>query len=370
MKNRVPTTLRLAAAIFGLSIVAMDSFAATRMVSVPQLPTGSQKLPAHSAGRLGGDGAYQWPGLYFEAKFEGSSVYFTTGPGDVLLQVRVDGKPFGALVKPTPGTYLIDGLSNQPHDVRIDAVSENQSGKIIFGGFALPAAGKALKASPRKRQIEFIGDSHTVGYGNTSPSRDCTEELVWATTDNLQAYGPKVAAHFDADYQVNAISGRGIVRNYGGFIADPLPVAYPFITFDHAARYADVKWKPEIIVVALGANDFSTPLKADEKWKTREALHADYEATYVKFVQGLRARNPRAFIVLWATDMAEHEIEREAGKVAAQLKAQGDGKVAFISIDKLEMTGCNWHPSVADHEAIADKLIRFIDAQHLLPATR
>jgi len=369
MKNKALSRLPIAALLAALLFASADAFAATRFVSVPEIPADSQKLPAHSAGRLGASGEYQWPSLYFEAMFEGSSVYFTMGPGDVILQVRVDGKPFGALVK-SPGTYLIDGLGKQRHQVRLDAVSENQSGKIIFGGFALPATGKALKVPPRRHQIEFIGDSHTVGYGNTSETRDCTQELVWATTDNLQAYGPKVAAHFDADYQVNAISGRGIVRNYGGFIADPLPVAYPFVTFDHSTPYANAKWKPEIIVIALGTNDFSTPLKAEEKWKSREALHADYEATYVKFVQGLRARNPRAFIVLWATDMAEHEIEQEAGKVAAKLKAQGDDKVAFISISGLEMTGCHWHPSVADHDAIAAKLTHFIDERKLLPATR
>jgi hypothetical protein len=37
-----------------------------------------------------------------------------------------------------------------------------------------------------------------------------------ATTDNSQAFGPKVAKHYAADYQVNAISGRGIVRNFNG----------------------------------------------------------------------------------------------------------------------------------------------------------
>ena len=99
-------------------------------------------------------------------------------------------------------------------------------------------------------------------------------------------------------------------------------------------------------------------------------MHADYEATYVRFVENLRARNPHAFIILWATDMAEHEIEQEAAKVAARLQSQGDHRVAFMPIDGLAMTGCHWHPSVADHDVIADKLIQFIDQRHLAPGTR
>ena len=78
-----------------------------------------------------------------------------------------------------------------------------------------------------------------------------------------------------------------------------------------------------------------------------------------QLVETLRARNPRAFFILWATDMAEHEIQQEAGKVAAQLQSKGDPRVAFIPVEGLAMTGCHWHPSVADHDAI--------DERHLAP---
>jgi lysophospholipase L1-like esterase len=218
---------------------------------------------------------------------------------------------------------------------------------------------------PRQLKIEFIGDSHTVGYGNTSASRDCTGDEVWATTDNSRAFGARIAAHYDADYQINAISGRGIVRNYNGGGGDPLPVAYPFALFEHDQPYDGARWHPQIIVIALGTNDFSTPLKRGEKWATREELRADYEATYVKFVEDLRVRSPRAFIIIWAVGKAEDEILQEAGKVVARLQAQGEERITFIPIEGLEMTGCHWHPSVADDAAIAERLIRVIDERGL-----
>src|SRR6185312_14756892 len=108
-------------------------------------------------------------------------------------------------------------------------------------------------------QIEFIGDSHTVGYGNTSRTRECTQDDVWKTTDNSQSFGPLIAGHYAADYQINAISGRGIVRNYNGTPGDTLPVAYPYVLFDKKEEYSDPHWKPQIIVISLGTNDFSTP---------------------------------------------------------------------------------------------------------------
>jgi lysophospholipase L1-like esterase len=337
---------------------------APRLEAVAKAPTGLQNIKAEVHGRASND-RYQWPGLYFEARFSGRSVYFNTGPGDVILNALIDGRSVGTLTKPASGLYLIDGLEPGSHTVRIEAITESQSGPNEFHGFALLKSGKARPSTPREQQIEFIGDSHTVGYGNTSKTRDCTEDEVWATTDNSQTFGAKVANHYGADYQINAISGRGIVRNYDGSAGDPLPVAYPFVLLDHSAVYEDATWQPQIIVIALGTNDFSTSLKAGEKWKTRDELHADYEATYVKFVENLRARNRHAFIVLWATELAEREIQQEAGKVAALLKSKGDERVAFLPIDGLAMTGCHWHPSVPDHDVIAEKLIRFIDDRHL-----
>jgi lysophospholipase L1-like esterase len=353
-----------AASCLSAALLSTLANGAPRLAPVSKPPAGLQSVTAEVHGRISNN-RYQWPGLYFEARFSGRSVYFNTGPGDVILNALIDGHSVGTLTKAASGLYLIDGLEPGSHTARIEAITESQSGPNEFHGFALLKSGKALPMTPRERQIEFIGDSHTVGYGNTSKTRDCTEEEVWATTDNSQAFGAKVANHYGADFQINAISGRGIVRNYDGSAGDPLPVAYPFVLLDHAVQYADPAWQPQIIVIALGTNDFSTPLKAGEKWKTREELHADYESTYVKFVETLRARNRHAFILLWATELAEHEIQQEAGKVVAQLQSKGDAKVAFLPIDGLAMTGCHWHPSVADHDVIAERLIRFIDDRHL-----
>jgi len=327
-------------------------------------PALAQTLDAYVAGRTqraSSKYTYQWPGLYFDAAFLGPKVYFEVGPGDVILRVLVDGQPVATLAKPAPGFYEIANFANSRHTVRIEALTESQAGPNVFGGFYYSKGTQPLPVKPRARQIEFIGDSHTVGYGNTSPTRECTEKEVWATTDNSQAFGPKVAGHYDAEFQINAISGRGIVRNYGGSPGDPLPEAYPFALLDHSARYADTKWQPQIIVIALGTNDFTTALNPGEKWKTRDELHADFESNYVKFVESLRARNGEAFIIIWTTDMAEGEIESEARRVVSRLESAGEKRIAFVPLHGLAMTGCHWHPSVVDDDAIAAALIRSID---------
>jgi len=328
------------------------------------LAVGGRMLTTPSSnGSFGGtDYTYQWPGSYFRAAFSGTQVFFRIVKGDEILHIVVDGQPADPLVRPGAGVYEVDGLSNGKHAISILVATESQDAPDTFGGFAISGGEKALTAAPRPRQIEFIGDSHTVGYGNLSPTRTCTRPQVWSDTDDTRAFGAITARNYDADYQVNAISGRGVVRNYDGFKADTLPQAYPFALFDKKQKYSDPAWKPQVLVIALGTNDFSTALNPGEPWKTRDELHADFEATYVRFLEQLREQDPTAYIIVWATDMANGEIEAEAQKVVQRVKQSGDAHITFLPINGLHFSACDSHPSLADDQIIADKLIHLIDA--------
>lgn len=351
-------------------LLATSPILAAQVEPVTTPPSTLRRLPLSTAGRVLTEGtndgdpsySYQWPGLYFEAAFKGKHVYFKVGRGEQILHVLVDHQPATVLDRPAPGLYEVKGLTKGKHAIRIEVVTESQDAPKQFGGFSVPRFTSAATAAKRERQMEFIGDSYTVGYDNLSTKLDCTTEEVWAMTDNSRAFGPLTAKHFDADYQINAISGRGIVRNYNGGNGDPLPVAYPFVQFDKQIPYEDTGWHPQVIVIGLGTNDFSTQLNAGERWFTREDLHASYEESYGQFLQNLRARNADAFFILMATDGANGEIQSEVKRVVAQLVAAGEQKVAFIPMNGLAMTGCHSHPSAADDEVISDELIRFLDS--------
>ena len=364
----------MSASLLLLSVCACLRGQAPQISMVREVPS-VRPLPMHAGGRVlakhvdGVNGPWpeiyesQWPGSYFEAAFRGTEVYFRVGKSDEILDVDVDGKIPLKLVKPQEGVYRVTGLGEGDHAVRVSVITESQASPNVFGGFGIVAGEKALPPPTRVREIEFIGDSHTVGYGNTSGKRECTTEEVWSTTDSAAAFGATVARHYRADYQINAISGHGVVRNYNGSAGDPVPVAYPYVLLDKGRLYEDPAWKPEVIVIALGTNDFSTPLHPGEKWKSRAELHADYESTYVRFIEALRAKNPGAFVILWATEMADGEIEAEVGKVVSALKARGENRVVFLPIDGLSFSACHAHPSVADDGVIASRLEQVIDAQ-------
>ncbi len=152
------------------------------------------------------------------------------------------------------------------------------------------------------------------------------------------------------------------MRNYNGGGGDFLPVAYPYDLFDKSVMDADRMWQPAVVVIALGTNDFSTPLNPPEQWKTRSELQADYEKHYVGFLQTLRQKYPKTHFVIWSTDLPGGEVRPEAEKVVAQLRAAGEVRISYVPVANLSLTGCDYHPSVADDKVISDALIHAIDA--------
>jgi lysophospholipase L1-like esterase len=303
---------------------------------------------------------YQWPGTYITAAFMGDEISIRLNDSANILKVFIDGKLKGTLSKPGAVVQTYKDLGAGQHTIRIERLTETQGETGTFEGLFAPK-GTMLAMKPRARQIEFIGDSYTVGYGNTSSKRECTKEEIWATTDTQQAFGPLTAKHYGADYQINAFSGRGIVRNYDGFIGDPLPALYPYALYDGKSEYSDPDWKPQIIMIALGGNDFSTPVHAGDKWKTLEELRADYIASYVTFVKSLRARNPQASFLL--ADYGEPEVLADVTEVIKRLKADGETRIdLFNAGSNFELTGCDWHLNLADDKRISDTLITYLDA--------
>ncbi|HSC67331.1 MAG TPA: GDSL-type esterase/lipase family protein [Cellvibrio sp.] len=330
-----------------------------------------QQLPAHIGGRVlvsedsAGQKAYQysWPSIYFETAFKGDYLMLKFDDDQNIFQLIVDGQAPVVINKPGKQDYVVQGLGEGKHQVRLEKITETQSSSGRFLGFY--SDDKPADLPKRKRQIEFIGDSYTVGYGNVSPSRECTNEQLFANTNSQLSFGPQVAKHFNADYQINASSGFGIVRNYNGTSPDKSLIAlYPFTLHSNNYIYHS-SWQPQVIVVGLGTNDFSTPLNAGERWKTRAELQQDYLDKYVHFVKTLHAKNPKAQFVLMASDKMDGELATQVGKVVAALKADDSLKVDSIIFTGLDYKGCHWHPSAQDDGILADRVIKHLQARNI-----
>jgi lysophospholipase L1-like esterase len=312
------------------------------------------RLPIHIGGRVLAerDGSYRfgWPAVYFEARFHGTAVAVDVESDTDFYRLLVDGRERMLLQRPKGGRLAVSGLAPGEHVVRLEKLTESQTGGGRFRGFYLSGTGRPLSPPHRRGQVEFIGDSFTVGYGNTSPTRVCTRAEVHDRTDSQRAFGPLAARRLGLDYRVVAYSGFGIVRNYAGNRAgETMPLLYKRIVPDDQAHLETARraWRPKAVVINLGTNDFSTPLHAGEAWANGEALHAAYRAGYEAFARRLMAEQPQARLILMKGETFAQDVEAVA-------KALPEGRVRTVAFGGLALGGCDWHPSLADDEKVAE----------------
>lgn len=328
-----------------LSLTAAPAAAQTELV--PHI--GGRVTPAADGGL-----AFGWPGVYFEGRFSGSSVTVAVETGAEHLAVSIDGHVRAELDQPGLQRRTFDNLAPGEHVVRLDKLTESPTGGARFLGFFVGPGAMPLAPVARLRRIEFIGDSFTVGYGVRSTSRDCSGQAVHDLTDTSLSFAPILAKRLGADYRIVAFSGRGVVRNYGGFLGETMPALYPRLMPGQPGPRVDPAeaWRPDLIVVGLGTNDFSTPLKAGEAWSDEARLRASYRDTYVGFVSALAARDPQARFVLIAGDTFDADVE----EVARRLNQATTGLATSVRVTGMDRQACHYHPSIADQRMMADRL--------------
>jgi hypothetical protein len=339
-------------------------------------------LPVHAVGRMvvepvgpplpAGAVAYvhQWPGVYFEAAFSGDRVVLAFADPANEYRLMVDDEAPITIAQPGDAQIRIEDLGRGPHRLRLEKVTESVGTRGAFRGFFVSREAHAEAPPPRPRQIEFIGDSSMSGFGARSGKIECQGDEARLTSDTQDAYAALAARQLGADYQVNAISGRGLVRNFGG--ADPdeaLQKVYPFIFFDRTVPYSDPSWRPQIVVVRLIA-DFVTPVKPGERWADLNQVANDYVRGYASLIADVHARAPGATILIqWPSDRqlgGERNVAAFATlrRAIAAASAGTGAPVAFFELDVGPDTGaaCAYHPSLAQHAKMAAALAAYISA--------
>ena len=326
---------------------------------------------------------HQWPGIYFETALKGDRLLLKFNDSVNEYRLLIDDLAPIVFAQPGATEISVSDLAFGRHRVRLEKVTESIWQLGAFEGFYGDPTAKPARAASKPRQIEFIGDSDMTGYGLRSDTRTCTKDQVRLRSDTQAAYPALVAKHFDADYQINAISGRGLVRNYDGIAPDKTMLAvYESILPDQtgiSTDYSDPLWQPQILVVGLGNNDFSAPLHAAEPWKTRDALIDTFITGLVKFLKTLHAGNPDAAVMVYWPDQG---IMTPSEKARLDLDGQsrliqtaqrlGMKPLQFFTMDTVtfDALACDFHASASDHCKKAQWLIDRIDAQPDLWATQ
>ncbi|MEU7982903.1 cellulose binding domain-containing protein [Micromonospora sp. NPDC049081] len=326
---------------------------------------------------VGTSAQYTWPGVYFEGRFRGTGVGIVLNDAQNDYAVQIDGATVATLVTPGRTTYWVRNLANTEHTVRLAKRTESPWAAGEFGGLVAASGGAILaRPAPRSRQIEFIGDSWTAGYGNMSTTRDCNSNGGVTRNSNADVtFGALTAQSLNADYQLIAWSGLGMVRNYNGGGTDNFRTYYETdlqALWNSTTWQNPGTWKPQLVVVGLGINDFSTALNPGERWSTVDQLAADYRTAYLAFIDKLRSRyGPDTFIVLTYPDLSPTTALASSVQQIVQTRtSRGDTRIRSLYYDDnalgLDKLGCDWHPSRRDDQLLAGALTRFVNT---LPLT-
>lgn len=111
--------------------------------------------------------SFDWSGCHFTFRFDGSRCAMRAADtGRNYYNVFVDGRLCGkATVEGASSCVpLAEGLAPGPHTVTVQKRTEAEQGRTTLYGIEADGALLDLPPAP-SRLIEFIGDSHTCGYG-------------------------------------------------------------------------------------------------------------------------------------------------------------------------------------------------------------
>ena len=314
-----------------------------------------------------GSYTFDFPSTYFRVKFEGTklsmkvtdskrnfyAVWVDTPTWDEPTRiVEVKGKnQVIDLVLPAD----VDSSEVVEHQVVIQRRTEANCGKTTVKKFITD--GKFLQAEPLKtRQIEFIGDSYTCGYGVDAPGR--RDPFKDETENASRTYASIVSRYFNADYFTIAHSGRGITRNAGSNIPwEVMTDIYQYaLDRDSLSRW-DVNnsdFRPAMTVIYLGTNDFSSYMMPD---------YNKFRKDYMRLLGYVKANYGEDHPVLCvASKSNEYQFRyvRDVVRNSGLKNVEWLGYCESLHLSTDEDLGAGWHPNYNGQQKIAYAIIPYI----------
>jgi lysophospholipase L1-like esterase len=235
---------------------------------------------------------------------------------------------------------------------------------VTFLGFEV--GGELLDPPERPtRRIQIVGDSIAAGEGvDVESASECSGD--WSQdqqfTDMGKTFGPMLAKELDAEVHVIAWSGKGLYLNYDDTWDDRLmPELYELLYLEDKAEDAP-KWDhtlfaPDAVLIELGTNDFGPSVTGD---RTIDDVTPFVDA-YITFVDTLLEYYPDVEIFALSSHLLEASRNDKLIEALDLLETsyadQGIDRVhAITDIKKVGAKGCNGHPNVEQHQAMADEL--------------
>lgn len=299
---------------------------------------------------------YDWADTRIEFAVQAPQLELLFNDGKNDYNVFIDGKLSKTISASNGTTAYPITLSAGERRILVTKRTGPNFGSGRFLGVRLPQGGQLKELGPRPtRKIEFIGDSYTVGYGNEGPGLNCNG--VYRPYENSYlSFAPIAARSLSAESHSIAISGFGAVRNYGDSnTTSPTPM--PFYYGRTLMERSDLNWNfqswvPDVVVIKLGTNDHSTEPQPSAE-------------VFINGVHGLISQVNNAYGHLPIILLADSSLPQLVSRMQTAMQQQrnmGNNQVHFTQVTHPPQSqlGCDWHPLVAGHKAMATELVSSI----------
>lgn len=294
------------------------------------------------------------PAARFAFSFKGSNISLEM-EGLARWKVELDGSELPELkTGPRQIYHPTQILSKGTHRIVLTKKTETEIGCVSLHEIS-PKPLEAKLPRPKRPAFEFIGDSYTVGYGNTAANP--FEGNAFETTDATQSYGAILSKMCGADFAINAYSGRGVVQNFGGIVPNwTIPKLYEWTLgseVPNSPRWNFADFSPDIVFLFMGINDF--------QGKGPHPGAAQFDTAYLEFLNRLRSRYTGARYILLSTEIfPENLLPERIEAVVSKDHAQGNRDASHLFLETPDSSGLDFHPAIFRHKTLATRLFQKI----------
>mmetsp|Transcript_24887 Transcript_24887/g.62482 ORF Transcript_24887/g.62482 Transcript_24887/m.62482 type:complete len:190 (-) Transcript_24887:47-616(-) len=173
--------------------------------------------------------------------------------------------------------------------------------------------------------------------------------------DVLQGYVGITARALQARFHAECWSGKGVVRNYGApntTSPDPFPIYWNRTLGNLVSPTWDFSsWLPDAVVIHLGGNDYSTAPAPPV---------STFDAGYLRLLDSVSAAYAHPVHIFAICGPMYGDPCAQVHRVLSAWSALNDGRGHFVDAEfplTPDLLGCDYHPNVAGHQAMAQRLI-------------
>jgi len=290
---------------------------------------------------------FAYPGVSFFVNFEGRNVSleaFSSSENSYLEVIIDKGEPTAIKLSNTPQTiHLLNESKSKKHSLEIIHRSETWHGVVTLKQLDTDGKFTAAPTLP-KRKMMVLGDSVTCAEAIERVEGGKKDTSWW---NPRLSYGMLTAKKLNAQVQLVCMGGRGLIRSWNGKTDERnLPGFYQDAIPDTAA-WDQTLYHPDVIVSAIGTNDFGTGIPDRET----------YVATYVKFVTQLLIDHNQAQILLIEGSILSGDKKTALTEYLAEVvKRVSDKRVNTASSTYYPGSFGDAHPDKTQHAAMAKDL--------------